>query len=136
MTISEALAAWLLRSGLFTGASTISVDALGPEEGALALFASESGSVPFLDGSREVSCRFLLALRCASQTDGLRRRARALLESLAAWVRQEDMLGALPDLGEGRICLTAAAEGPGSVRDRTDAQTVYQLPIRITYWEG
>ena len=136
MTISQSLALWLFASGLFPGSEGVSVDLLGPEEGACAVLIAQTRALPFRDGSRECSCRFHLLLRAASQTESARRRARSLLESVRAWVREQNASGSLPELSGRRICLSAAADDPGAVSGRTDAQAVYRLPIDVVYWEG
>ena len=136
MTITQSLAEWLFASQLFPGSAGIPLDQLGPEDVDLALLASETRSLPLLDGSRECTCRVLLMLRAASQTPSARLRARALLEDVCAWVREQDASGSLPELTGRRIGLSISPAGCGAARSRTDSLTVYQLPLDFVYWEG
>ena len=147
MTIAESVIAWLKgwEGGMGAG-DMISTDQLAaaPSEACGVFRSPGDTATEFVDGSRDVTARFLFLVRLPAQTDGMRRENQARLEDFERWVRRQNMARNLPRLdggGDGgensvsRSCHAVRLADGFAMEAQTETEAVYQAALEVSYFE-
>ena len=137
MTIGEGLIQWLYGFGDIEAEDLIQTDRLDGTVGSYGLYRQPTREeTVFIDGSRDVSCYYLLLARRAVKADVSRIGNQAWMESLEDWVSQRNRLGDLPHLGARRTCNSVGISITAYMAEEQETGTAaYQLTVRINYTE-
>lgn len=92
----------------------------------------------YMDGSQRRQCLLTLASRCFFGPDTAQQgENHRWLSSFERWLRLKSRAGALPELGEDRVCLELAVTSGGYVAQAGDnGLGRYQVGLRCVYFEG
>lgn len=135
MTVSEAVIAWLEGYEGLTGV-IITTDWLEPEGDATSLRALPETTVKnFVDGSRDMTARYLIKRRLSSQTDEAHRQVRAWMEGLERWIIAQNRIHDLPEMGEKRVCISVEIVSGCAVEEKDTTDALYQISMAVNYFE-
>lgn len=137
MTISESIVEWLRGyEGGFELTDAVTTDLLECTPEACGIFKMPGGhEIAFINGNRDVEVNYLFLVRQPSQTEGLRKKAHVWFDEFEKWIRVKDMRRQLPTLGDGRTCYKVFIKSSYAAEEQTDAETIYQLSLAISYSE-
>lgn len=132
MTVQEALRAYI--GQLCPDMDFPTLERLGVDLDAVGLFQTPKRQEEvFLDGSSDVTDYIDLYARFPSHTDTLRTEALEALQRLCDSLWRNSVTRALPALPDGCVALWIQAEGAPALLAQTDAESVYQLTVRVQY---
>ena len=132
MSVIEGLGKWLTDSGK----ATVNLDSLPKTPEAAALYNLPNDEVTrYLDGSEDVVAYYQFLIRKPSQQKKARAASQDWFEAFADWVREQNLLRALPDFGAKKTCHSVELAGAFTVsgEDETATETIFQTTFKVNF---
>jgi len=134
MTVGESIIQWLYTFGNIDLDVKIDTDQLESDTDAMALYKEPTKTTTTdVVGNRDIIERYYLLARQPTQTDGLRLKNQAWMESLEEWVYQQNIINNLPTLDADKTAENIEIAISSYVMEQNEEDSIYQISVAIEY---